>query len=425
MTTLDSNPTLQAGLCPAGSVGAEYDPFGAARTYELFARARAEEPVFYCPEIDYWVISRRQDILDIFRNPDVYSAQITLSPVTPFSDAVIRLFQEGGFSAQPVQSNCDRPDHTRIREISSQILSATNYAAMEPEVRRIAGEFMQRLHQQQQAGAKQVDLMKEVFYEFPAHVLFLILGIPEHDVPKIKSWADNRLLMTFGHLSEAEQLRCAEDMLAYWKYCEALVADRQAQLKDDYPSHLLKARNGDDSIMTINEIVSVVFGLLLAGHETTTNLSANTFRSLLTHRQNWEAICAEPELIVNAVEESLRFNTSVICWRRKTLQDVEIAGREIPAGSNLLLGLASANHDESEFEAPEKFDVRRKNARRHISFGSGIHFCIGAPLARLEVKVLLQVISEQFPQLRLLDQDFEMIETVAFRGPKAVWVSLD
>ncbi len=422
MTTLDSNPTTQPATCPAGSVGAEYDPFGAQRTYELFARARREEPVFYCPEIDYWVISRRRDVLDVLRNPDVYSAQITLSPVTPFSGAVTELFQQGGFSAQPVQSNCDRPDHTRIREISAQILSAANYAALEPDIRRIAAEFLQRLPP---AGSAQpVDLLKSVFYEFPAHVLFLILGIPDADVPKIKAWADNRLLMTFGRLDEQQQLRCAEDMLAYWHYCEDLVADRAANLRDDYPSHLLRARNGDDRVMSINEIVSVVFGLLLAGHETTTNLSANAFRSMLTYPENWRAICAEPELIANAVEEALRFNTSVICWRRKTLQDVQIGGCNIPAGSNLLLGLASANHDEEEFEAPERFDVRRRNARRHISFGSGIHFCIGAPLARLELKVLLEMFSQRYPDMSLAPQSFEMIETVAFRGPKALWVNL-
>jgi cytochrome P450 len=420
MTTLESTMSDSNIECPVGSVGADYEPFSAATTYQVLKRARDEEPVFYSPEINYWVITRREDILKVFRDPDRFSAQITLSPVTPFTDEVAELFKTEGFSAQPVQSNCDRPDHTRIREISSQILNARHYQSLEPEVRRIAGEFLAKLE-----GKPSVDLVHEIFYEFPAHVLFMILGIPDKDVAKIKRWADNRLLMTFGHLTATQQKKCAEDMVAYWKYCEALVADRLAKPRDDYPSHLVVARNGDDAVMTINEITSVVFGLLLAGHETTTNLSANALVSLLDQRDNWEAICKAPDLIPNAVEEALRFNTSVICWRRKALQDVEVGGKEIPAGANLLLALASANHDEKEFDHPERFDVHRANARRHISFGSGIHFCIGAPLARIELKVLLELLSSAYPDMRLSEQEFDIIETVSFRGPKQVWVDLN
>ncbi len=420
MTTLESTMLNATVQCPAGSVGADYDPFGAAATYQVLRRARAEEPVFYSPQINYWVVTRREDILKIFRNPDVFSAQITLSPVTPFTDEVGEIFREGGFAAQPVQSNCDRPDHTRIREISSEILNAPRYHALEPEIRRIASEFLSRLD-----GKHRVDLVKEIFYEFPAHVLFLILGIPEADVTKVKRWADNRLLMTFGHLSGEDQARCARDMVAYWKFCKELVADRLTHPKNDYPSHLIKARGGDDSVMTLNEITSVVFGLLLAGHETTTNLSANALCSLLTYRENWKAICLDASLITNAVEEALRFNTSVICWRRKALQEVDVAGVKIPEGANMLLALASANRDEEQFTDPDRFDVHRKNARRHISFGSGIHFCIGAPLARLELKILLELLTHAYPNMKLLEQELDIIETISFRGPKELWVELD
>ncbi len=407
--------------CPATGLGAEYDPFGSSTTYEIFRRARASEPVFYCPEINYWVVTRREDIRAVFADPDTYSAQITLAPVTPFSDAVVALLAQGGFRAQPVQSNLDGADHTRIRAVSAQILNHKYYQTLEPAIRRIAADFIDRW-----AGRGRIDLVADLVYEFPAHVLFLILGIPDSDAARIKRWADNRLLMTFGRLDPAEQLVCARDMLAYWKYCEALVADRLEAPRDDYPSHLLRVRNGDGQIISINEITSVVFGLLLAGHETTTNLSANAFHALLTHRAQWQAICADASLIPNAVEETLRFRSSVICWRRKTMKPVEVAGVAIPAGANLLLALASANHDEAVFAEPDRFDVRRADARGHLAFGFGKHFCIGAPLARLELRVLLEEVSARYPHMTLCgDQDIEMIRTVAFRGPKRLLADLN
>ncbi len=329
------------------SLGELYDPFSAAATYDIFAQARSEDP-------------------------ETYSAQITLSPATPFTDEVLATLKEGGF-----------------------------------------------------ASKSEVDLVAEIFYEFPAHILFLILGIPDSDVRKIKQWADNRLFLTFGQLTPAEQLKCAKDMVAYWHYTEALVEQRSTSPGDDYPSQLLKLRDDDDSILTLNEIVSVVFGLLLAGHETTTNASANAFHTLLTHRENWQMICADPGLIPNAVHEALRFKSSVVCWRRKTMKSVEIAGTQIPAGANLLLALGSANRDEDRFDDAHVFDVMRKDANQNISFGYGKHFCVGAPLARLEMEVLLEEMTNRFPEMRLVeDQDIDIIRTIAFRGPTRLLVNL-
>ncbi|NOX51943.1 MAG: cytochrome P450 [Gammaproteobacteria bacterium] len=410
-------PQNESGRCPVGEM---YEPFSAASTYDIFAQARVEEPVFYCAEIDYWVITKRKDIDDIFQDPESYSAQITLSPVTPFTDEVLATLKEGGFAAQPVQSNLDGEAHTRIRRSSKQLLNPTAFKKLEPDIRRIAQEFIDRF-----ASKSEVDLVAELFYEFPAHILFLILGIPDSDVGKIKQWADNRLFLTFGQLAPAEQLKCAKDMVAYWHYTEALVAQRAVAPADDYPSHLLRLRNSDDSILTHNEIVSVVFGLLLAGHETTTNASANAFHTLLTHRKNWQMICADPELIPNAVHEALRFNSSVVCWRRKTTKAVDISGVSIPEGANLLLALGSANRDEDKFEQGHVFDVMREDANQNISFGYGKHFCVGAPLARLEMEVLLEEMTSRFPNMSLVeDQEIDIIRTIAFRGPKRLLVRL-
>ena len=403
--------------CPMGET---YAPFDAAHTYESFALARSEEPIFYCHEIDYWVVTKREDILSIFKEPQTYSAKITLAPVTPLSDEAQEILKQGQFGAQPVQSNLDGEDHTRIRKISKQLLNPTSFKKLAPDIRRIANEFIDRFR-----SKREVDLVAELFYEFPAHVLFLILGIPEKDVAQIKRWADNRLFLTFGKLSHEEQLKCATDMVAYWRYCEDLVADRVTNPADDYPSHLLKVRNDNNSILTMNEIVSVVFGLLLAGHETTTNASGNAFLTMLTHRESWKAICDDASLIENAVHEALRFNSSVVCWRRVTTKEVSLSGTSIPKDANLLLALGSANRDEDQFDDGDKFDIRRESAKQNISFGFGKHFCVGAPLARMEMAILLEEMSQQFPEMRLVkNQSIDIIRTIAFRGPEKLLVTL-
>jgi cytochrome P450 len=149
--------------------------------------------------------------------------------------------------------------------------------------------------------------------------------------------------------------------------------------RDDFTSDLLLARDGDAPALTVPEVTTIVYGLLLAGHETTTNLLSNVFRQLLTHRHTWEAICQDPTLIPNAIEEVLRLDTSVITWRRKTTQAVDIGGVSVPANANVLILLGAANRDPAVFDNPDCFDIHRANAKDHLSFGHGPHFCLGPP----------------------------------------------
>jgi len=323
-------------------------------------------------------------------------------------------------AAEPTQVNCDPPKHDRIRQVAGRFLNARRFVALEPDIRQLAHQALDALE-----GRIEIDLVADLVYEFPARVLFLLMGIAAEDAPRIKRWADYRLLITFGDLSPEEQRRGAEDMVAYWRYCVDLVADRRCRPRDDYASFLIEHRADVEPHLTDNEITSLVFGLLLAGHETTTNLSANALLALLGHRPSWEAICREPSLIPGAIEEVLRTASSVVCWRRRTREATVVQGVTIPAGANVLLALGSANYDERLFPEPDRFDIRRGNAREHLSFGKGTHFCLGAPLARLELKVLLEEVTQRFPALTLADgQHVEYIRTIAFRGPKRLMARL-
>jgi cytochrome P450 len=404
----------------ASEFGRAYRPFEHDPSFSLFARARVEAPVFWCDEIGYWVVTRREDIAPIFQDPDTFGAEIALSPVADLAPEAIAVMRDGGFDSVPVQVNCNPPTHSRVREIAGTYLNAKQYRTLEPYIRTKTVAFLDAME-----GKGQVDLVADLAYDLPALVIFQMMGIPDADVNRIKRWANNRLLLTFGQLTTGEQMACARDMVAYWDYCRKLVAARLVEPQDDYPSALLRERNGEDDVLTIKEIESLVFGLLLAGHETTTNQTGNAFRMLLSHPEAWQAICDDPKLIPNAIEETLRFQASVVCWRRRTKRAVTIGGVEIPAGANLLLATASASRDESNFADGERFDIHRRNAREHLAFGSGIHFCIGAPLARLELRVILEEATKRFPNMRLVDdQEIEMVRTIAFRGPTKLLVEL-
>jgi cytochrome P450 len=212
----------------------------------------------------------------------------------------------------------------------------------------------------------EVDIVRALTWELPALVIFRVLGVPDADVPRVKAWGGNRLVFLFGHTDEPTQKEVAEGMAAFWRYTEDLVAQRTRQPSDDFTSQLVQAIDANGERLAPGEVATVMFGLLLAGHETTTNLLTNATRRFLEHRSTaWEPLCRDAGLFGNAIEEVLRFDPSVVIWRRKTKTAVRIREVDIPAEANLLLLIGSADRDEEVFAAPETFDVRRHNARDH------------------------------------------------------------
>jgi len=387
----------------------------------VFRKARSDSPIAFLPDIGFWAVTKFDDIKAILGDKEKFSSEITLEPLNPLYPEVQKLLKERGFAPRPTLSNNEREDHARIRKNVQVAFSPKRNKTLAPYIRQLVNEAVDGFE-----GDKRTDLVRQMVYELPALVLFKLLGIPESDVQKIKMWADSRLILSFGRPSLEEQSVAAGHLVDYWDYCIDLVQNRITSPKDDLPSDLLAVRAEDDRNLTIEDINNVVFGLLLAGHETTTNMSGNAILSLLQSPESWNAIVANPTLIPNAVEECLRFRSSVVAWRRLAKVDVEVAGEKIPAGSKFLCFLPSANRDEARFDDGEVLDICRKNARNHISFGFGRHFCLGAPLARLELQIILEELAKRLPGLRLVeDQSLMPVEAVQFRGPKELWVEWD
>jgi len=403
---------------------ATFDPFGEtflADPYPEFARLRTVAPVFWSPVLRYWVVSRYADCKRVLREYTTFSAANSLSPVTPPCARAGAALVEGGFRSIPTLTNVDPPAHARTRRIAYLAFTPRRVAQMEGFVRETVRRFIADRFAEGRA-----DIVAALTWELPAQVIFRVLGVPASDVASVKSGAASRLLFMFGRAGEDEQVEIAAGMAEFWRYCEALAQDRRAHPRDDFTSDLVHTPDRDGHPLTQQEVATILFGLLLAGHETTTNLLGHAVRRLLEHRDSWDALCTDPALIPGAVEEVLRFDSSVIHWRRRTARPVALSGVELPADADVLVAIGAANRDPEVFADPERFDIRRREASEHLSFGHGPHYCLGAPLARLEARVVLEELTAALPSLRLVpDQAYTFTPIIGFRGPTAVQVEWD
>jgi cytochrome P450 len=413
-------PALPTG-CP---IDHDFDPLAPDYLVDPYAvadRVREATPVFYAPSLDMWVVSRMEDVEAVFSDHETFSGRIVQDPVFPVCDAARAVLSEG-FHPLPVMSNNEPPDHGRIRVHTTKGFSNRRMAILEPFIRANA----ERLVGQMLAGDRPAEFVHALAFPLPAYTVFRHIGFPDEDAEQLKRWCGNRKLFQWGRATEAEQVAIAENMVAYWHYCQAFTDAKLHDLGDDFASDLLRAHLEDPRQLTLDEVKSVVYGLSFAGHEAVTNLLCNTVRQLLAHRGQWEEVCADPELVTGAVEETLRFDSSQISWRRITKVPAVVGGVEIPAGAKVLLLFAAANHDPRRFADPDRFDIHRANARHHISFGKGIHFCLGAGTARHEARIVLDTLAHMAPSLRLAqDQDFRVFPNITFRGPEQLWLDWD
>jgi cytochrome P450 len=312
------------------------------------------------------------------------------------------------------------PDHTRIRKAVSSAFTPRRYRALAPFVRDTVGTMLDAM-----LAKPKGDLVADLAYDLPALTILTLLGVEAEKVAEVKRWAKSRVLLTWGNVSDAEQVAHAENLVAYWNYCLAVVAARHAERMDDLPGDLV-ALQRDSVEITDHEIATFCYSLLTAGHETTTNLIANGLLALLRHREAWTALVADKAKIPGAIEEILRYAQSVVAWRRKVKAATSIGGVQIPEGADLLLLLASANRDEQVFANGERFDIEREDARSHISFGYGIHFCPGSSLAKMQLQIVIEELTARVPTLRLApNQTIDYASNTSFRAPQSILVEWD
>jgi hypothetical protein len=297
-------------------------------------------------------------------------------------------------------------------------MTTRRWASVEPPIRAYAAELVAKL-----AAKPLADIRDDLAFPLPAFSAFTLLGFPMSDIELLKSWCGRRVALTYGDLSPEGQVEAAHDLVAFWDYVRVFVDSRAQTPANDLTSDLLALSRERGDEFTTEDIVNMVYSMSLAGHETTTSAMLNGLQVLLPDRAQWGALCADPELIPGAVEEMMRFNSPTMALRRTATRDTEVGGVSVPKGARVFLLIASGNRDADQFENADTLDIQRENAREHLSFGKAWHLCLGAPLARMELNIVLELLAAQTPAMRLVeDQDYEYQANILIRNPDHLWV---
>lgn len=414
----------EASQCPVHGMGAEFKPSDADyldNPYRFFDKARPAEPVFYSPQEDCYVVMRYEDIVGIFKDPDTFSAANARHPVQPLCPAAAAERDRLDITIEPCLVDEAPETHRKHRRIFGNAFTPKRVNQIEDQVRAIVTRYIDAFIEDGEA-----DLVSQLLYEVPALAIFIFIGAKDEDAVFVKKLGGDRALVNFGWPTEEAQIAMMGNMAEHWAFTKKLVDDALADPGDNYLGDLVRLHQEDPTRFTINYLTNVMFLMQFAGHETTTQASANGIKAMLEDRATWEKLCANPELIPNAVEEILRIDTSIFAWRRIATRDTQVGGVDIPAGSKLLMMLGSGNHDEEMFPDPAQFDPARPNAKKHLGLGHGAHFCMGAPLARLEMRIILEELTRRLPHMHLAKgQRYEYLPTMLFRGVQQLQVEWD
>jgi cytochrome P450 len=313
----------------------------------------------------------------------------------------------------------DPPDHTRLRALVSKAFTHRTVEAMEGRIQQLVDELLEASRQR-----GQMDLIEDLAYPLPVMVIAAMLGVPAEDRALFKRWSDEISVMVSGDVASLpetalRQVNRAREELA--EYFRAVVERLRRQPGDDLLSALVQAEE-EGGRLTEDELYSTLVLLLVAGNETTTNLIGNGMFALLRHPDQLRRVWDNPALVAPAVEEMLRYDGPVQLTTRLAKADQEVDGTKISQGEWVYLVLGAANRDPAHFPEPDRFDVSRAD-NKHIAFGAGPHFCLGAPLARLEAQVALRTLRQCCPNLRLSGETPEYRNNFTLRGLKTLRVA--
>ena len=406
--------------CPVHSTWSPLDDEYLADPYAVAAALRDQHGVFYAEQLGYLVVTEMAEIERIFTDHETFASTNVQDPVFPLADEAKAILAAEDFDPVAVMSNRPEPDHGRIRVYTRAGFSNRRIRTLEPYIRRRSRELIDDML----AAGSPTEFVEAFAFPLPGETVFRFIGFPESDDELLKDWCGERKAFSWGRPSVEQQTELATQMLAYWRYCREFTASKRADRGDDFASELITAHEQHPDDMTYREVESIVYGLSFAGHEAVTALICNALQCLLPRRDVWAELCADPSLIPNAVDEVLRFNSSQISWRRVTTADTTVGGYDVPAGTSVFLNFASANRQADIWDDPDTFDIHRPNANRHISFGKGVHYCLGAMFAKTETALMLEALIERIPTLRLVDgQEFHYSPNITFRGPTQLHVA--
>lgn len=371
-----------------------------ADPYPLYGELRRKDPVHRMRLIDAWALTRYGDADRVLRDHQTFSSAVA-SRVQRRTGLVSML-------------ETDPPEHTRLRSLVSQAFTPRSIEGLRPRVERIAEDLVEAA-----ANSDRLDLMASIAYPLPVIVIAEMLGVPPADMARFEGWSNDISLNIEPILDDEEIVRVRNAAEELTEYFERIILLRRSDPRDDIISALVAAEEEGDKL-THDELIRTLILLLVAGNETTRNLIGNGVLALLSNPDQFELLRENPGLMGSAVEELLRYDSPVQLDGRTATVDIELGGRSISAGQFVIAVIGAANRDPAVFENPDRLDIRRTGAS-HLAFGRGVHYCLGAPLAKMEGRIALAAVMRKFPKIRLAAEPVRRRQTV-LRGLKHLWI---
>ncbi len=418
-----------------------------ANPYPFYEQLRNQDPIRWDEELGFWVLTRYADIDSLYTDERFSRAQGLMRGFQRLSESEQQIAEPVYQSFSKTVFYADPPYHTHLRGLMNHAFTPRRVERLRPTIQEIVDELLDA------AQAKnETDVIRDLAYPLPVMVIAELLGLPANDRARFKKWSDDlfAILGTVRNKSSDLLERASQSLSEMTDYVKDLSRKRSAYPQDDLLTALLSVTADDhlacphphdssplqataelireqdayaSSPLTEEELVANINILLSTGHETTTHLIGNGLLALLQHPDQLRKLQAQPSLLAPSIEEMLRYDNPVQITYRSVLEDANIKGKQIRKGDLVNTILGSANRDPERFSNPNRFDITR-NEGRHLGFGVGIHFCIGAPLVRLEAEIVFETILRRFPKLSLATESLEWQEHPIFRGLKSLPVYL-
>jgi cytochrome P450 len=378
------------------SLGERYDPFGRdlENPYALYAQLRHEEPITFSPVLNAYLVSRFDDLRSILSQPDLFSSKDTIAPIVTLCSQALEELSKG-YPSVPTFVNSDNPDHARFHEPIQKAFAPGRIRALEPALRQRISEVLDGF-----CNDGHAEMISQFAYPLPLEFILLMLGIPKEETAQVKEWCDDWVALIVSPLSEERQVLCARSTVSLQHYLVNIVRQRQREPQADIITSLIETVLPGQEPLSDAELIITIMSLVVAGHETITRLIGNGLVLLLEEPERWQHLCAHPEDIPLVIEEIIRYHGPIRGIMRTMTRAAVVGGLSLPADTKLFLIHGSANRDDERFPDADQFQLQRK-PNHHVGFGYGVHSCTGAPLARLEGRLMLEALTRRFPDLRL------------------------
>jgi len=378
--------------------------------YPLYHRLRAEDPVHWSERFSSWLLTRYGDVALALKDSRL-SANRTGVFMRQLPDAMTQTLEPLREHLATWLSHSDPPHHTRLRVLVSKAFTPGIVEAMRGHIQAIVEDLLESIR-----SKHEIDIIRDIAYPLPAAVISDMLGVPPEGREHFKQWAEDIMAFTGGGALALPRIaeQAQKSLFEMYDYFGELMRERRRQPQADLISALTRVEEQGD-VLNEEDLIGLCDQLLTAGHDTTRNLIGNGILALLQNQDQLQKLWEDPGLIISAVEELLRYDSPLQRQTRVAKEDFELAGKHICKGQPVLSMLGAANRDPGQFADPDRLDIRRRN-NGHLAFGSGIHYCLGAPLSRLEGQIAIGTIVQRFPDIRLANPVQQWRENMSVRG---------